>query len=35
MAVDIEKAYDRVCRTRLDELAVYLGIAANPFYALL
>ena len=35
MAIDIEKAYDRVCRARMHELMMYLGIAANPFYALL
>lgn len=32
LAVDVEKAYDRVCRDRLQELAYYLGIAANPFW---
>lgn len=35
MAIDIEKAYDRVCRERMHELMMYLGVAANPFYTLL
>jgi len=34
LAIDIEKAYDRVDRDRLRDLLIYMGFAANPFFEL-
>lgn len=32
LQLDIEKAYDSVDRTRLDQVLTHLGIAQSPLY---